>query len=197
MLTGVRSRLALLLFAGSTLALGLLAPSATSAPTARIAYAYDPPSWFEDGKRLIERRGGACKTRETTQQNPENAPGQTLVSQDENCTHRIPRKVAREFGQNPAVGEVCAGEAREVKPAAQPGGFFIEGYLYTCRVFSKPGTNAKPNRASWPCRRSKAADDGGGSKSDSRWTAEKTRVYRRQTFKTLRQCLSPRLRRKR
>jgi hypothetical protein len=175
-------------------------------PSATAAYNFDPPSWYRDGVRLIKKRGGTCKR---TSEDGEGR-GQTLHTEDQSCDHRIPNAVAKEFGQNPRRGESCHGGSADVqgdpeppRPGIPPPRPVYAYYSYTCRVFARPGTNKRPNRASWPCLRRKYRDDyprskgGLGVRNDKFWTAERTRLYRKQRFTTLRRCLNPRLRRRR
>jgi hypothetical protein len=180
-------------------ALTALAAALLITPSAASGYIWEPPSWFKAGVALVNARGGTCEPSGSTFHLPDNSggPGETVVSKGEDCSHRIPKVLAKKFGVNPARGETCAGIAYDVTGQPTPGITPTpENYLYGCRVFARPGTNAKPNRASWPCSRSIYGGDG-GSHNDRRWIAERTKLYRKQTFKTLKQCLSRRLRAKR
>ena len=177
----------------------LLAPSTAS------AYTFDPPSWFEDAVDLIKKRGGSCEPFNFTTVNPPGPfppgftpPQETTIDSGVDCSHKIPRRVAEQFGQNPARGEVCGGQAIDVTGTPGPGTTpRREEYGYGCRVFAKPGTNARPNRASWPCSRNATGGEGEPTRNERRWTAEKTKLHRKQTFKTLKQCLDPKRRKKR
>jgi hypothetical protein len=172
------------------------------APTAASGYTYDPPAWFKDGIAVIKARGGTCHSENSTRHAPDptGGPGETTVYTGEYCTHPIPRALAKELlggVGNPNVhpAEVCAAHASEVTGSPGPYTPTEENYLYTCSIFFKPGTDSKPNRASWRCLRSTYGGQG-GSHNDRRWISKRTKRYRTQTFRTLRQCLNRRLRKK-
>jgi hypothetical protein len=183
------------------LAVSTLAAAFLVVPSVASGYTYDPPPWFKDGVALIKARGGTCQTAGYTDQTPPNPlpgePTEITVQKSEDCNHRIPRVTAEAIGYKgiPSPKEGCGGVASDVTGQPRPGITPTpERYEYICVVYANPGTNAKPNRRSWICRRWKSGGEGQRLRDDRHWTADRTKLYRKQTFKTLKRCLSRRLR---
>ncbi len=131
----------------------------TAAPAS--AYQFDPPSWWNEGRALMEARGATCDAetrlvqaepgiqltrRDSSGQSVESAP---YTRQGFSCARKIPEG-SRTFLPS------FEGCFAEVDDSSQP---HLDSYHYTCDVLAaNPGTDAQATLFNWVCSRS----DGGG-----------------------------------
>jgi hypothetical protein len=173
------------------------------------AHQIDPPSWWNDGRAEIEKRGGKCETAsyynvwgagggyfypvdpDTRQPTPRGNYTENSLT----CERPVPLEVAKaiKFG-NPnatAAKETCSATAQE---SDDPAKRKFDEYAYLCFVFANPGTEAKPNRASWVCEREKyhIALGQGETADNPVWTARKTSLFPKRSAPTLARCVAPR-----
>lgn len=182
-------------------ALSLLALGATGAS----AHKLDPPPWWNDGRALVEKRGGTCE--QSTRQSDgggfspvDPATGQitprgSFTEESSRCSHRVPLATAKAVGgTNPNATTVSEGCSASAEDSSDPAKRKFDNYFYLCAIYADPGTEIKPNRASWRCQREKSRISlGQGETTDEpAWTARKTKVFPARVAPTLAACLAPR-----
>lgn len=158
------------------------------------ALTFNPPGWWQNGKALVEARGGTCSTSHSdlpTSYVP--GEGGTYSEDKVACLADVPRAVALEFGSNPnsPVGyqEGCVGGYTTGKPGG-------DGDSYFCVIYEDPGTDSSPNRASWPCQRfydSTTPADERVPQRENNWNGKATRFFPQRFSPTLTGCLAPRV----
>lgn len=181
--------------------IGFLALGASGAS----AHKLDPPPWWTDGRALIEKRGGTCE--QSTRQSDgggfspvDPATGQitprgSFTEESIRCSHRIPLATAKAVGgTNPNATTVSEGCSASAEDSSDPAKRKFDNYIYLCSIYADPGTETKPNRASWRCQREKSRISlGQGETTDEpAWTARKTKVFPARVAPTLAGCLAPR-----
>jgi hypothetical protein len=159
--------------------LALVMLGAAAAASAYTLSSPPPPSWFDDGKRVIEARGGKC-VRETQQAQGGTPSGETVrwTEYSLRCRHSVPRAVA------PVGFETCFAGATE-------GSLYGDSHGAQCLIYANPRV-----RATWRCDRQFYVYDRqpADNRNDPRWTTKPSAAFPkdRQSL-TLRACLAPRV----
>src|SRR5215210_6284092 len=98
-------------------ALGLSVVAMLAVAPAASAYNFDPPPWWNDGKALVEARGGSCESSShqagegvfiQTDPNGPSEPRGVYTEQTVECKHVVPSAVTKPF----APREGCNGGAQ-------------------------------------------------------------------------------------
>lgn len=142
------------------------------------------PPWWNDGRALIEKRGGT-RERSTAQRD-----GGGFSPLDPDTGQTTPRgSYTEESIQCSGASAGCRATAQESNDPAKRK---FDDYSYLCLI--SPGTESKPNKASWRCLREKFRISLGQGKTvdDPAWTARKTKVFPARLAPTLAGCLAPR-----
>ncbi len=139
---------------------------------------YAPPPWFVDATNELQERGARCALLDDRWSL---RPGQEQWAVGESCTHALPRALHPSFGRS----EACWSQAVQSLTGSRAG----EESVYLCSLLADPGTEARPNAASWRCGRISVNHDR-GARDDAVWTADGGRLQAPQTFSTLKQCLA-------
>ena len=151
-----------------------------------------PPSWWLQGRRLISRRGGKCRssTSQIEARDPRTGdPGGTYTETAVQCRHVILKRLGVKWGGNPAARTLAEG-CSSIISRGNPEG---DGYVFSCRIFSTRSGSRNPTMSSWPCERSKGLDlRDGDRRSDRAWTARRTPRSRKRQAGTLARCLARR-----
>jgi hypothetical protein len=181
--------------AASALAVLVFAPDAG-------AWTYDPPSWFNEGRSEVAKRGGKCETSKqdvngegVMWMNPATGqlePRGNYTEEGVNCPHSVPAATYKGiFGVSPygtTVGEGCSALWQ------YGGNDALNEYSYACSLYTNPGTSRAPNMASWSCGRQAYGNSFGETTNQGRWRAEKTRLWPARKAKSLSGCMAPRAR---
>ena len=94
-------------------------------------------------------------------------PGQEQWAVGESCTDALPRALHASFGRS----EACWSQAVQSLTGSRAG----EESAYLCSLLANPGTEARPNAASWRCGRISVNHDR-GAREDAVWTADGGRL---------------------
>jgi hypothetical protein len=165
------------------------------------AWTYDPPSWFSEGRSLVEKRGGKCETSKrdvngegVMWMNPSTGqlePRGNYTEEGVSCSHSVPAGTYKGiFGVSPngPTGESCSAVWQ------YGGNDALNEYTYLCGLYVNPGTSRAPNMASWSCGRQAYGNSFGETANQGRWRAEKTKIWPARKARSLAGCMAPRAR---
>ena len=131
-----------------------------------------PPRWFDVGAG-VQSRGGRCT--ETSE------AGQPCQRPRTRCALRCVRAVPKDRASSGRVVRAACLRATSVET---PGP--------TCDVLAAPGTERRPNPATWVCRRYHLWEHGDTVRRRPSWYATATKIFPAGTWRTLDGCLTPR-----
>jgi len=134
-----------------------------------------PQPWFDDAVREVQSRGGRCtETSEAVQ--PVLETPYTLRYRE--CVRAVPKE----------SGLVREGCTSSVSQGDQRG----DAWSYGCDVLAAPGTERRPNPATWVCQRYHLWEHGDTVRRRPNWYATATKIFPAGAWRTLAGCLTPR-----